>query len=137
MSIGRKRNSEVFKIEAIKQVLSVVIIVFIVSIYLVISTHSLYALIKKYGSDSFNTKEKPEFQVYSVGRKITAAIYAPHRAVSMTAERYPTHGIPVRPRIHRSGCPPGRLSFPRGGHASCIQEYNIIGNAGLVGTLTV
>jgi len=33
-------------------------------------------------------------------------------AGSMSTGRYPAHGIPVRPRIHRAGCPAVALFFP-------------------------
>ena len=57
-----KRYPEEFKIEAVKQVVDRGHSVSSVAIRLDITTHSLYAWIKKYGSDSSTNKEESDAQ---------------------------------------------------------------------------
>lgn len=57
-----KRYPEEFKIEAVKQVIDRGHSVSSVATRLDITTHSLYAWIKKYGPDSFTNKEQSDAQ---------------------------------------------------------------------------
>lgn len=57
-----KRYPEEFEIEAVKQVVDRGYSVSSVAIRLDITTHSLYAWIKKYGPDSSNNKEPSDSQ---------------------------------------------------------------------------
>ena len=57
-----KRYPEEFKIEAVKQVVDRGYSVASVATRLDITTHSLYAWIKKYGSDSSTNKEQSDAQ---------------------------------------------------------------------------
>ncbi len=57
-----KRYPEEFKIEAVKQVVDRGYSVSSVATRLDITTHSLYAWIKKYGPDSSNNKEQSDAQ---------------------------------------------------------------------------
>lgn len=57
-----KRYPEEFKIEAVKQVVDRGYSVSSVAIHLDTATHSLYAWIKKYGSDSSTLKEQSDAQ---------------------------------------------------------------------------
>ena len=57
-----KRYPEEFKTEAVKQVVDRVHSVSSVAIRLDITTHSLYAWIKKYGPDSSTNKEQSDAQ---------------------------------------------------------------------------
>lgn len=57
-----KRYPEEFKIEAVKQVVSRGHSIASVATRLDITTHSLYAWVKKYGPDSSATKTQPDAQ---------------------------------------------------------------------------
>ncbi|EMF25824.1 transposase [Citrobacter freundii complex sp. 2024EL-00238] len=58
--MSSKRYPEEFKIEAIKQVVDRGYSVSSVATRLDITTHSLYAWIKKYGPDSSTNREQPD-----------------------------------------------------------------------------
>ena len=60
--MSSKRYPEEFKIEAVKQVVDRGYSVSSVATRLDITTHSLYAWIKKYGSDSSTNKEQSDVQ---------------------------------------------------------------------------
>ena len=62
LNMSGKRYHEEFKIEAVKQVVNRGHSVCSVAIRLDITTHSLYAWIKKYGPDSSTNKEQSDAQ---------------------------------------------------------------------------